>query len=183
MPEHIRVRNSSCSSCRTPLCDECAARWQPPHCDRCALTQGHNQQAWILWPLAALAAWLMLMVLAYAVGWQGLFSVRHSWRPPFWPTLLVTYLIGAGAVGGVDLLIWLVRALPRDARRQVTRTARGFLILLLVPLSLAAGAVFVPVRAVLSMIAFIRGTAKVRRARASMEAGSCGSPFASNAAQ
>ncbi len=157
-----------CTSCRSPLCGECAARWQPPHCDRCALVQGHRQQAWIVWPLAAAAAWLTLVLIAFGGGWQVLFAVPLDWRPPIWPTLLVTYIIGAGTVGGVDLLLRLLRSLPRDARRQASRTARGFLIVVLLPLGLLAGAVFAPVRAGLAAASFVRGTARVRLARASL---------------
>lgn len=157
-----------CAACRSPLCGDCAGRWQPPHCDRCALAQGHGQQAWIVWPLAAAAAWVTLVVIAFASGWQVLFGVPLDWRPPVWPTLVLTYVVGAGAVGGVDLVVRLYRALPRDARRRVTKTARGFLLVFVLPLSLVAGSVFAPVRGVMAVIAFVRGTSKVRRARASL---------------
>lgn len=160
-----------CGVCGTPLCGDCAGRWEPPHCDRCMLARGHDQQAWILWPLAATAAWLVLVFTAYAGGWQALFAVPRGWTPPVWPTLLVTYVLGAGAVGGVDLLVRVFRATPIDARQRVMRRARGFLIVVLLPLSIVAGAVFVPVRGVLAVISFLNGTAKVRIARASLRSG------------
>ena len=160
-----------CTACRSPLCNDCAVRWQPPHCDRCAIAQGHSQQAWIVWPLAATAAWLTLVFVAYGGGWQVFFAVPLSWRPPLWPTLLVTYVIGAGAVGGVDLLLWLLRTVPSGARQRVTSAARGFLLVLLVPPALLAGSVFAPVRGVMAVNSFVRGTAKVMKARGSLRSG------------
>lgn len=163
-----------CGACGTPLCGDCAARWEPPHCDRCMLARGHNQQAWILWPLAATAAWLVLVVSAYASGWETLFAVPRAWTPPVWPTLIVTYVLGAGAVGGLDLLVRVWRATTSDHRRYATKRGRGFLLVVLLPLGIAAGAVFAPVRGVLAVIAFLRGTSKVRIARASLHGGDGG---------
>lgn len=138
------------------------------------LARGHNQQAWIVWPLAATAAWLVLVATAYGGGWQILFAVSPRWTPPIWPTLLVTYVLGAGVVGGVDLLVRVFRATPRDARQRVTKTARGFLVLVLLPVSIVAGSVFAPVRGVMAVVAFLRGTAQVRIARASLRGGGGG---------
>jgi hypothetical protein len=129
------------------------------------LAHGRNQQAWILWPAGVLAAWLGLAVVAFLLPWSSWFG---GWTPPVWPTLLVTYIIGAGAVGGVDLALKVWRSLSRDARRRAKKSFGVLAALVLLPLTLLAGAVYAPIAAGKGLVAFLQGTAKVRAARASL---------------
>jgi len=160
-----------CASCGLPLCRDCAARWRPPHCDRCVVAQGHSQQAWIAWSVAAAAAWLVLFFFVFTVGSSRLFPTPAGWSPPVGPTLLITYLIGGGIVGAIDLVFTLLRNLPKDVRRRAVDGLGVIVALLLLPVTILAGAVFVPIRFVMALVAFLRGTARVRAAYASLRSG------------